>query len=196
MAVRQQGSSRVPYPPYDEDDEDHLATVIMADRAEDDAIRRMLRPGGTHGAPQRRHPPVEAEGVLLDEEDTPDTEHRMWPAGGLTPSVQEWEVTEQMPMPSATPPQFKRAVAPPVPPAPPPSIDRAAFVSPAFDITPEVPRHGRAEVAPEWSEPSTPATLSTQPPFEEDDEISFVPLIAMLAVPAFAVFFAAMWLVG
>ncbi|MEO0603522.1 MAG: hypothetical protein AAF211_18935, partial [Myxococcota bacterium] len=70
MAVRQQGSSRLPYPPYDEDDEDHLATVIMADRAEDDAIRRMLRPGG---APQRRQPAVEAEGVLLDEEDTPAT---------------------------------------------------------------------------------------------------------------------------
>ncbi len=206
MTVRAQPGERdLRYPPYDEDDEDRLATVIMADRTADGRpVSEMLRPGA---APSHRPsgPPIEAEGVLVEDEDTPNTEQRTWPAHALTPTVHEWEVTEQMPMPSATPPHLQRAVSPPgpsmgsaafaPPPPAPPTIEHAAIVEPTFDITPEVPRRGREEVAPEWSEVSTPASLNAQPVFD-DEESSFVPLIALLAVPAFGVFFAAMWLLG
>ena len=206
MTVRSQANDAdSQFPPYDEDDEDRLSTVIMADRTGDGrAVAEMLRPGAAPSSRRSSGPGVEAEGVLVDDEPTPDTEKRLWPAAGLTPSVHEWEVTEQMPMPSATPPHLQRAVTRPlshsattaqVPPLP-PTIERAAIVQPTFDITPEVPRRGREVVAPEWSEVSeTPATLNNQPTFDDEDN-SFVPLVAMLAVPAFAVFFAAMWLMG
>lgn len=169
---------------FEEDEEDHLATVIMADRTTDDVLgSQIVRP--TSAPPFRTSRPViEAEGVLVEEEPTPNTEQRYWATSGLSPMTTEWEVTEQMPMPSETPPQLRRAVQAPKPPT---------LEPPLFDITPEMaPReHG------EWSEASVPASLNTQPHFEpEDSDVSFAPLIALLAIPAMTVFAMAMWAIG
>lgn len=198
---------REQYPPWsspEEDDEDRLETVIMADRAGEDAIRRILRPGA---APVRRRsgPPVEAEGVLLEDEPTPETEHRHFPAVGLTPVAREWEVTEQMPMPSdmrrppPTSPTLDRP-SDPWPSHPRPRHHHAARARPVLDH--DSPAHAIPRVDPtpelrrrEWSEVSdTPETLSNQPTYADDDETSFASLILLLAVPAFAIFFVAMWL--
>jgi len=196
------------YPPFDEeDDEDRLSTVIMADRmVEGRPETHALRPEPHTVHRRLAWREVEAEGVLLEEEEpTPHTEQR-WPGASLSPVTREWEVTEQMPMPSATPPHLRRAVSRrPAPPPPPtlPSIEpardhlvrsAAPQATPLLDLTPEVSHRSRPG---DWSEVSdAPDTLSNQPSWEDDDETSFAPLVAMLALPAFAVFGVAMWLIG
>lgn len=171
MAVR-------PFAPHhEEEDEDHLATEIISDR------------------PVVRRPSVEAEGILLedDEDDTPRTEIRHWttdPHG-----THEWEVTEQMPMPTETPPHMRRVVArPPAPPDVPtlnPPIGQAAR-TPEIDITPETPRRRDSLIGTMSEGNDNPPTLSNQPPLYEEADSSFAPLVALLAIPAMVVFLLAM----
>jgi len=189
----------------DNDEEDRLSTVIMVNRMVDgQLVPHVLQHGASPkpltGLRQLRHD-GEEEGVLLCEEDpTPGIAKR--PIQPLAQVGQEWEVTEQMPMPSANPPHLRRAVSAPRP-SPARHADtptRTPVIRPrshAFDLTPEltnVRRRGRSH---DWSELSdTPPTLNNQPKYWRDEDILFAPLIALIAVPSFLVFGIAMWFVA